>query len=193
METVTKDEFYIRYEEYLQRVIDGAIFVYPTDTIYGLGCNALHSQAVKKLKEIKGRPSKMPFSIIAPSKEWVIENCDMDEKIQEWIEQLPGPITLILNLKNKNCVCPEVLGDNGTIGIRIPKHWIRGFVRQMGVPIVTTSVNESGKRPMMSPEEIESTIKPKVNFLIDEGALNGTPSKIVHLEGEQPQVQERKK
>jgi len=190
MQVYTKDEFFIHYDEFAEKVTGGAIFVYPTDTIYGLGCNAQNDASVKKLRDIKGR-NKMPFSVIAPSKEWIYDNCDVDDKTQEWIDQLPGPITLILNLKNEKAVSKEALGENGTIGVRIPKHWIRGFVRALDIPIVTTSVNMHGKRPMMDPEEIDMSLKPKINFLIDEGVLEGSPSKIVKLEGEKAMVQER--
>ncbi len=191
MQLVTKDEFYIDNEKYLEKIIGGAVFVYPTDTIYGIGCNALDSGAVKKIRELKDRKDKA-FSVIVPSKEWIMENCVVTDVAQEYIENdLPGPITLILELKNKDAVCKDVLGKETSIGVRIPKHWIRGFVKHLNVPIVTTSVNQTGKKPMTSVEDIDPEIKAKVSFIIDEGLLPGSPSKIIHLEGKDIKVRER--
>ena len=74
-----------------------SIFIYPTDTIYGIGCNAEESKLVEKIREIKNRDKK-PFSIIAPSIKWILENCETTEK--EISKYLPGPYTLILKKKN---------------------------------------------------------------------------------------------
>ena len=78
------------------------VFVYPTDTIYGLGCNATDEKAVDKLRKIKN--TKHPFSIIVPNKDWIYDNCTVNEEAEEWIRKLPGPYTLILRLKNKKAI-----------------------------------------------------------------------------------------
>ena len=192
MRLLTKDEFYLELEPHLNAILNGAIFIYPTDTIYGIGCNALDSEAVQRVREIKKR-AKAPFSVLAPSKEWIEENCIIDKHSVEWLNKLPGPYTLVLKLKNKDCIAPEVIGEADTLGVRIPRHWVASIIKQVGVPIITTSVNESGKRFMISHEDLETEIRNKVHFMIDEGIKEGRPSNIVFLDKESVEIREREK
>jgi len=83
-------------DEMIQRIFNNEIFIYPTDTIYGIGCNALDELAVQKIRLIKGRDDK-PFSVIAPSFDWIYENCDVDVDLKKY---LPWPYTIILKKKN---------------------------------------------------------------------------------------------
>ena len=159
--------------------MDGAVFVYPTDTIYGIGCNAQISSSVKKIRELKLRNTN-PFSVIAPSIDWIKENCVITEESNEWLGKLPGPYTLILKLKS-NCVAKEVNPGLKTLGVRIPKHWISKVVGEADVPIVTTSVNRSSEDYMTSLEDIDYTIMGSVDFILYEGKKEGKPSKIINL------------
>ena len=172
MEIVTKEEF-LKKEIYLDRVRNGDIFIYPTDTIYGLGCNALLLDSVKRLREIKERDTN-PLSIIASSKEWISENCILKDSL----DKLPGPYTLILELK-RDCVVKEVNPDLTTLGVRIPKHWISDFVKKLELPIVTTSVNKAGEKPMTSIEDLDKDIKGSVDFIVYEGVKDNKPSTII--------------
>ena len=79
--------------KYVDEILNGKIFVYPTDTIYGLGCNALDGASVNKIKKMKGRDKDKPISVIAPSIDWIRENCIVDFDLHKY---LPGPYTLIL-------------------------------------------------------------------------------------------------
>ena len=99
MKIISKLEFNTNKDGYISLIKSGAIFIYPTDTIYGIGCNALLNGKVKKIRDIKLNPSS-PFSIIVPSKEWIYENCIVTDESEEYIKQLPGPYTLILPLKD---------------------------------------------------------------------------------------------
>jgi L-threonylcarbamoyladenylate synthase len=169
--------------EILWQMKMGRIFVYPTDTVYGMGCNAIIHDSVAKIRELKMRDKK-PFSVIAPSKDWIRENCVVDDKVRKWLRVLPGPYTLILKLKNKTAVTGEVLDFGETIGVRIPKHWFTKFVAKMGKPFVTTSVNFAGEKPARDIKEISECILRGVDYIIEDGILKGKPSKIVNLTGE---------
>lgn len=151
------------------------VVIYPTDTIYGIGCNATNSKSVKKVRLIKKRDSK-PFSIIAPSKEWILKNCEVKK---EWLKVLPGPYTLILNLKNNSCISKSVNDSKKTLGVRIPDHWIKDIVKSLNFPIVSTSANTSGKKPMTSLKDLEPNILSKVDFIFFEGEKSGSPSTII--------------
>ncbi len=190
MQILTKDEFLSRKTEFHTAIRKGAVFVYPTDTIYGLGCNAQDSRAVMKIREIKQR-STSPFSVIAPSKEWIRENCVITEEAEQWLKKLPGPYTLILRMKNRRCVAKEVTPGQATIGVRIPDHCISKTVAELNMPIVTTSVNKAGKAPMISPDTMDPDIKKNVDFTIDEEEKKGRPSTLVHLEGKEVMIHKR--
>src|SRR3989344_8608863 len=181
MEIYTKDQFYSKKNAILKKIKKGAIFIYPTDTIYGIGCDARNLESVKKIFEIKGTREK-PFSVIAPSKEWIIKNCDVDDDYgKTWIRKLPGAYTLILRLKNNKIVAKNVNLGNNTLGVRIPNNWISEVVKELGFPIITTSVNKTDNEFMTCLEDLDESIKEKVEFIIYEGKKSNRPSSVVDL------------
>lgn len=163
-------------DKIISLIREGSVFVYPTDTIYGLGCDATNGKAVMKVRQIKGREKK-PFSVIAPSKSWIMENC-LTKK--EDLERLPGPYTIILPLKS-GCVDPGVNLGLNTLGVRIPDHWFSQIVKKLGLPVVTTSANVSGQNFMTSIDNLDPGIKKSVDFVVYEGPKTGRPSKIIDL------------
>ena len=158
-------------EEIDLKKLKNSVFIYPTDTIYGIGCNALDSKLVKRIRRIKKRDKK-PFSVIAPSKKWIIENWVVDKKL---LKKLPGKYTLIFKLKKK-AVVKEVNMGLDSLGVRIPKHWISNVVKKLGFPVVTTSVNITGKKPMTKLEEFK---KLKVDLILYEGVKKGKASTVI--------------
>jgi len=166
-------------EEIIGAIRSGKVFIYPTDTIYGLGCNALVTSSVNKIREMKGRGRK-PFSIIAPGKQWVIENCYVSNP--ELDKYLPGPYTLFLKRRGE-----EGLGgvnpEDGTLGVRIPDHWFTEIVRESEVPFVTTSVNLSGEKHMETLEDANKTMLAKADYIIYEGEKKGPSSEKIDLTG----------
>jgi len=192
MQVITKDDLKVRKQEIIDKIRNGSIFVYPTDTIYGIGCNALNAEAVKKIREIKKRPST-PFSVIAPNKDWIRKNCENGEnkECNLWIDKLPGPYTLILNIENYGIVAKETNNGMDTLGVRIPDHWFTKIVKEAGVPVVTTSANKVGQNCMTSLEDLDVDIKKHLEFIIYEGEKLGRPSKLINLAMTIPQIIER--
>ena len=182
MRILNFDEIKLEKPAIIDSMARGSVFVYPTDTIYGIGCNARLSDSVKKIRKLKQRATS-PFSVIAPSVNWIKENCIVTKEGQEWLEKLPGPYTLIFKLKNSNCVAKEVNPGLSTLGIRMPNHWIRKLVAEADVPVVTTSVNRANEDYMTSLEELDPLIKGSVDFVLYEGEKEGKPSKIIDLTG----------
>lgn len=161
-------------ENYVEQIKQGKIFIYPTDTIYGLGCDATNEQAVEKIKQIKSRDKDKPLSIIAPSFGWIEENCIVDADLKKY---LPGPYTIILKKKSPEFlkhVCPE-----DTIRIRIPDNDFTKQIQEAGKPFITTSVNLTGQPFAKNIGEISEEIKNKVDVIVDVGELNGKPSTLI--------------
>ena len=179
MDIIYLDRLQSRKFELIGKIRNGAIFIYPTDTIYGMGCDATNYSAVEKLRKIKNRPNA-PFSIIVPDIEWIYENCYVDDEVEEWLSKLPGRYTLILKMKNPFAVATNV-SFNDTIGIRIPDHEIIKFLAETKKPIITTSVNKSSEDFMTSLDDLDEDIAKAVDFIIYDGVLEGTPSTIVDL------------
>ncbi len=190
MEILTKEEFLSQKARYTKLIGDGAVFIHPTDTIYGIGCDATNDKAVQRIREIKQRTST-PFSVIAPSKRWVFENCEVSLEGERWLDRLPGPFMLIFRLKNKAAVAPAVNLGSDTLGIRIPKHWIYDFVAELGFPLVSTSANLTGRPYMTSIDDLDQSIRQKVDFAIHDGEKPGRPSTLVKLFEKETEIVER--
>jgi L-threonylcarbamoyladenylate synthase len=190
MKTLTLKQFLNETDYFVSEMKKGRIFIYPTDTIYGVGCDATNHKAVNKIRRIKLRDSK-PFSVIAPTKSWIKETCNTSSKINSWIKKLPGPYTLILELKHSKAISDSVNNNSGSIGIRIPDSPFSKMVRKFRKPFVTTSVNLSGKKPNSNPNEIPLSISKNIDYLIDSGPLPGTPSTIVVLTDNQEKIIKR--
>lgn len=180
MEVITPALFRLRKKEFLQKIREGAVFIHPTDTIYGLGCTALLEKAVLQIRQLKERQSS-PFSIWVPSRAWVEENCLVPAETRPWLDKLPGPYTLILPLKNKNALAPSVTAGKKTIGIRLPQHWFSAYVQELGFPLITTSANKAGAPFMTKLEDLDPDVAKGVEFIISEGEKNGRPSTIINL------------
>ena len=158
----------------IKEILEGKIFIYPTDTIYGIGCNALNEKSVEKIRKIKDRDKNKPLSIIAPGIEWVKEHCIIDVNLERY---LPGPYTIILKKNNPNFLIH--ISQTDTLGIRIPKSKFSKSVEKAGVPFVTTSVNLSDEPFAKNIKEISKEILNKVDKIIDEGILTGRPSTLI--------------
>jgi L-threonylcarbamoyladenylate synthase len=177
--TIRKAELLANVQFYEKKLKEG-IFIIPTDTVYGLSCNAKSPKLVENLRKIK--KSKQPFSVIAPSKKWIYENCVITKDAKKWIAKLPGPYTLILKLKNKRAVAKSVYNaDNCSLGVRIPDHWSSKIVARLKFPLISTLANVSGEDYMKSLDDLDLKIKNKVNLIVSVGKKRGHPSTIINL------------
>jgi L-threonylcarbamoyladenylate synthase len=155
---------------------DGLV-VYPTETVYGLGSDALSDDAVMRVYEAKHRPLSQPISIAVSDWEMLGAVSRIPPSGEEFLERfLPGPVTVIL--KARNCL-PELLtGGTGMIGVRIPAHPVPiEMIERLDAPITATSANQSGSREPALPSDCHVTH----DMLIDRGRLPGVPSTVVDL------------
>jgi tRNA threonylcarbamoyl adenosine modification protein (Sua5/YciO/YrdC/YwlC family) len=177
MEIFTQTEVQLRFKEIVEHIRAGAVFIHPTDTIYGIGCNAMDEKAVAKVRRIKERPES-PFSVWVPEKKWITENCFV-HNVNE-LKKLPGPYTFVLHVK-PHAVAKNVAPEKKTLGVRFPNHWFTRVVEAAGVPLITTSVNKAGERFMTDLENLDDDIETVVAFCIYEGEKQARPSKIINL------------
>ena len=177
----------------LGAIRSGMVFVYPTDTVYGLGCDARNAKAVARLRRIKKK--KGPLSVIAPSKAWIAENCAVGKEAGAFIaRKMPGSVTAILPLRRRSAVARNVCGCTThasacvkqTLGVRIPKHWVAAVVRTAGTPVVTTSANVSGGKIMRKMEELDVRIRREADLIFFDGPCKSKPSQIVDFSGARP-------
>ena len=160
----------------VDEILAGAVFIYPTDTIYGIGCVADDDASVKRIRDIKARDKK-PFSVIAPSIDWIKSHCVLSDAAKKWLLKLPGPYTLVLPLKG-HCVSISANMGLNSLGVRIPDHWISNLVEKLGKPLITTSVNVSGENAGSTLLDLQRF---DVDFIIFEGLLDNRPSAVVEL------------
>ena len=177
----------INKSEIVRRIKQGDIFIYPTDTIYGIGCNALAEDSVEKIRRIKRRRDK-PFSVIAPNKQWISKNFDIVHK--NFIKKLPGPYTYILKTRKKLVASSVNLGFK-SLGVRLPKHDFVELIKKARVPFVSTSVNFSGGKEAKSIKQIPRRILNSVDIIVDDGFLHNYPSTIIDLTGKIPKIVKR--
>jgi len=163
-------------ENLTKQIKQGKIFIYPTDTIYGIGCDATNTKAVEKIKQIKQRDKDKPLSIIAPSIDWIEQNCIIPKDL-DLNKYLPGPYTLILKKQKPNFL--NHVSNTNSLGIRIPDNKFTKQLQKSKIPFITTSVNLSKEKPITKIQELKKQIKGKVDIIIDEGELNGKPSTLI--------------
>mgnify|MGYP001570208132 CR=1 FL=1 len=169
----------IEKENLIRDIKSDKIFIYPTDTVYGLGCNALIKRSVERIREIKGRDGDKPLSVIAPSKEWIYENLIASK--EEINKYLPGKYTLILRKKDFKFL--DYVSKSETLGVRMPKQDFAELVKKAEAPFITTSANLSGEKPASSIGDINKEILNKADLIIDSGIINGKPSTIIFEDG----------
>ncbi len=191
MLVISKSDFLKCKKKNIELMKLGSVFIYPTDTLYGIGCDATDSVLVSRIRSIKNNLDQ-PFSVIAPSKEWILNNMKIKKGFDKWLDKLPGHYTLIMELKEKRCISPRVNVDSNSLGVRIPDNWFSAIVEEAGVPIVTTSVNLHGTKPVRSIADIPESIKKMVDFAIDDGVTGGSASTLVNLTKSPPEIIERK-
>jgi len=187
MRIINKDE--LKQEPQLLNELKKSIFIYPTDTIYGIGCDATNKELVARIRKMKNNLD-LPFSIIIPNKNMIYEFCKDGDRLKEWADKLPGPYTLILKVKKKFFADNVNLGGN-TIGIRIPNHWFYDYVKKMKVPIITTSANIKGEDFMTSLDDLSLDIRKGTDYIIYDGPIKGRPSTIVNLAKEEVEIKKR--
>lgn len=175
-------------EEIADVLRDGGIIVYPTDTVYAIGCDALNNQAIERICAMKSMKSvKTNLSIICSDISEVAQYAKFDNsQFRLMKNNLPGPFTFILPALSK---LPKAFKGRRTVGIRIPDNKIATAIeRELGHPILTTSVPAHDDDYRCEPELIAEALGGSVDIVVDAGRGGLVPSTVVDCTGSEPEV-----
>ena len=168
-------------EEVAEIIRNGGVVIFPTETVYGIGGNALNTETIKKIYEVKKRPSSKPLSILVKDKDEIEKYAQITSEIEKKIIDnfMPGPITLVL--KKKENIIPEIVtAGNDTIGVRIPNNNIIAQVlKSCSLPIAAPSANISGQPSSTKLEDVIDDFNGKVDAMIDGGECTEKVSSTV--------------
>jgi len=173
----------------VETLMRGGIIIYPTDTIYGIGCDLMNRKSIERLCQIMDiKPQKLDLSFICSDLSHISAYVKkIDTPVFKILRKnLPGPYTFILESSSK---VPKILGVNKkTVGIRIPDHAITlDIVRQLGNPLITSSIKNDDiiRLYTTDPEEIFEDFKNLVDVVIDGGPGGNVASSVIDCTGDQ--------
>ncbi|WP_227133998.1 L-threonylcarbamoyladenylate synthase [Halorubellus salinus] len=157
----------------------GDLVVYPTETVYGLGADALNADAVERAFDAKGRDRSNPLSLGVPSVPAAREHVHADDHTMAFMRAfLPGPVTVLCE---RAAHVPDVLVAGGdTVGVRVPAHDLAlDLYAAAGTPVTATSANRSGAPSVRHPDDLETDFLEAVSCVLDGGRTDGAESTVV--------------
>ena len=168
---------------------NGGLVVFPTETVYGIGCNAMDPQAVKRLYEAKKRPAEKPLLLHLYSMEQAEALSVPDDRARRLLRTFtPGPLSVVL--PKRPCVPYEVTSGGETVGLRFPSHPLfLALAREAGVPIAATSANFSGSVSAKDGKAAAEALSEVADVVLDGGrSTYAMESTVVSLVGEEPKL-----
>lgn len=166
----------------------GGVIVYPTDTIYGLGCDITNKAAIDRIRRIKGRDAKKPMSFVCSDLTHVSQYARVSNFAYRILKRfLPGPYTFVLPATKET---PRILqSKQKTVGLRVPDHPVAlRLVAELGHPIISTSANRSDQEALTDPVELENELGNEVDIIITCGPLPVLPSSVISLVGDRVEI-----
>lgn len=166
----------------------GGVIIYPTDTVYGIGCDIFNHEALERIYEIKHESGTKLFSFICPDFKDISKYAKVSDYAYKTMKKLlPGPYTFVLPAAKE--VPKKLWTKRKTVGIRIPDHKVALMLaKELGNPIVSTSVTNRKGEILFDPEEIRTIFNTHVDLMLSSGALEGKPSSIIDLSQEEPEI-----
>lgn len=180
-----KDQNKMEYSEDLKKALkclqNGGIILYPTDTIWGIGCDATNSEAVKKIYKLKKRQDSKSMLVLV-NNEAAIERItdEIPDIAWELLEAAINPLTIIFDgAKN---VAPELIAEDGSLGVRISREsFSNELCKRLGRPLVSTSANISGEKSPLSYQNISQEIKDGVDYIVAYRQSDKTPKSASNI------------
>jgi L-threonylcarbamoyladenylate synthase len=165
--------------DYLKR---GQVIAYPTDTVCGLGCDAGNAEAIKKINKIKEEKINKPLLVLMSDFKMLQKYCFFNQEQEKYLRDVwPGPVTVIL--KRKPILPAELTGGQNSLAVRLPDNdFLIKIISGAGFPIVSTSLNKKGEKPLTNVENLEKYFKYLPDLVIDAGECKRIkPSRLVDI------------
>jgi L-threonylcarbamoyladenylate synthase len=180
MSSILAAEDASRLEECL---VSGGVAVFPTDTVYGVCCDAEDERAAERMYRLKGRPQTRPAAVmffsIEPALEMLGELPDAERAALQAL--LPGPVTVLMANRARR-FAPACRSDPGTLGLRVPRLPERlAALEAVATAVMQTSANISGEPDARTLAEVPQSLRDGADLLLDGGELGGTPSTVIDL------------
>lgn len=154
-------------EKLIETLKSGGTILYPTDTIWGIGCDATNAEAINKIFEIKKRDQNKSMIILVESEKRLQDLVDVPEMAWEIMELSEKPVTLIYD--DPKGLPEEILAQDGSIGIRLVKDlFLKKIITKLNKPLVSTSANFSGEKSPMKFSDISAELVNAVDFVEEE-------------------------
>ncbi len=167
---------------------EGGVIIYPTDTVYGIGCDIFNKEALERIFSIKNDSSSKLFSFVCSDLKDISKYARVSDYAYRTMKHLlPGPYTFILPAAK--LVPKKLWSKRKTVGIRIPNNNITmKLVEELGNPIISTSTTSRKGEVIYDPFEIKNIFNTQVDLMLSMGSLMGEPSTVVDLSDEEPEV-----
>jgi tRNA threonylcarbamoyl adenosine modification protein (Sua5/YciO/YrdC/YwlC family) len=166
----------------------GGVIIYPTDTLYGIGCDIFNKAALERIFQIKNDGISKLFSFVCSDLKDISKYAKVSDSAYKIMKKLlPGPYTFILPASK---LVPKTLWTKRqTVGIRVPNHQVTlALVKELGNPIISTSTTNRKGDVIVNPDEIQNIFTHSVDLMLGSGNLLGKPSSIVDLSNETPEI-----
>ncbi|MBZ0199295.1 MAG: threonylcarbamoyl-AMP synthase [Ignavibacteriaceae bacterium] len=190
-------EFYELHPEnpqlrYINKAVEvlknGGVIIYPTDTVYGIGCDIFNKQALERIFSIKNESTEKLFSFICSDLKDIAKYARVSDYAYRMMKHLlPGPYTFILPAAK--LVPKKLWSKRKTVGIRVPNYNVTlTLVKELGNPIISTSTTNRMGDVLLDPLEIRSIFNSKVDLMLASTSISSTPSSVIDLSEEFPEV-----
>ncbi len=189
MKKITKKYFLDNKDFFLAEMKAWKVFIYPTDTVLGIGCIVGDFNSVEKIFELKQRENK-PLLIIIPDLDWLWKNCNISDQNLEYIsEKLPWAYSFVVNLKDSKSVNSRIHNNLWSVWVRIPDSWFAQIVSELWEAFITTSVNISWEESVLYVDNIPESILTWVDYIIEsEEKFLGKSSTLIDMRGDEMKV-----
>jgi tRNA threonylcarbamoyl adenosine modification protein (Sua5/YciO/YrdC/YwlC family) len=166
---------------------DGGVIAYPTDTVYGIGCDLTNKHAIDRIYEIKRMPRSHPLAFVCPDLSDIARYAIVDNQVYRVLRRfLPGPYTFILEATRE--VPKLVQMKRKTVGIRVPACEVtRALARELGRPIISSTAALPGEEPLIDPGEIDTAFR-GLSLVLDAGAGGLVPTTVIDLTKSPPEI-----
>lgn len=167
---------------------EGGVIIYPTDTVYGIGCDIFNKEALERIFQIKNDINTKLFSFICADLKDISKYAKVSDYAYRTMKHLlPGPYTFILPAAKE--VPKKLWSKRKTVGIRVPNQQvILTLAKELGHPIISSSVTNRNGDVITDPLEIQSLFNNQVDLMLSVGYLGAAPSSVIDLSGETPEV-----